>query len=401
VIFHTKAEGAMTAFLVTQAVHLQAIGSVVLLVGFLIASTLLLQRSVAQSSDILDTTTDRVKATELFVSAKMYFDRRNVNLFTSPTHAIPIYFLIMVVLFCSLVSFFGAEYLASADVPSYALGGALATIAPTGDGLKNLAAYQSSTVFTGSMAFLGAYIWVIAQLINRITNNDIRSTTFYYLSFRILMACVVAGVARHMIEAIPGLRNVIDYNDVPVGLAVFGFLIGWNPSLWLDQLMIWGSDLVKRSIPMQRWPNQDNMPENMTLSMIQGLVEEKIERLNEIDIDNCQKLAAENAIIIWVRTSYNLELIVDWIAQAQLCVLFEDDKVEKLRQNGVRTIFSYFNAISNDPSRAAVQALLGIPDAIVANHRISIENSPVYARLEQLCQALLPPRPAVVLQAAA
>jgi hypothetical protein len=383
----------MTSYLVQQIIHVQAIVSVVLLVGFLVATTLLQQRTMMRSTEVLQTAPQRVTQTDLYASALAYFKRRQVpNLFTSTSHLVPVWFLILVVFTCSIATFFGAEYFADATTPSYVLGGAYATGSHVAD--AGLMKYQSGTVFVGSMAFLGAYIWTIATLMNRINNNDTNPTTYYYLSIRILTACLVAGIARHMAEAVPFLRDVIslksDPEGFPVGLAVLGFLIGWNPTLWIQELLNQGAKLFKLQTIAQRQAAQQNLPQDMALTMVQGMADDKIERLMELDVDNCQKLAEENAIILWLRTSYNLELITDWVAQAQLCTRFEDDKVESLRRVGIRDIFDYVAAIANDPALTAVQGVLQIPLGIITNHATEIAADPAYKQLQQLRTALLP-----------
>src|SRR5262249_21277204 len=132
------------------------------------------------------------------------------------------------------------------------------------------------------------------------------------------------------------------------------------------------SDVLKQRIPMQRWPEGKELPENMTLSMIQGLQDGTIARLMELDIDNTQKLACDNAVLIWLRTSYKLELIVDWMAQAQLLRTLEADKVAALRSNGVRDIFCYVIAIQNDAGLTSIQRIINIPIEIIQKHRDAV-----------------------------
>ena len=378
----------MFAFL-NNVIHVQAVGSVFLLCGFIIASTLLQQKAVTKSKELLETTTAEVKSTALYQSALLYMNRRHeaaMNFFSNPAFAIPIYFLVLVVLFCSIVSYFGAEAFSSGETPSYVLGGAAA--ANPGFDHAKLAKFQSETVFIGSMAFLGAYVWVIGNLINRINNYDTSPITFYFLSVRILTACLVAGIARQIFEALPYHEILYNSDHEPVGLAVLGFLIGWNPSLWTTELVERGSAFWKLGIPRQRWPKAENMPQNMTLSMIQGLVDDKISRLQELDVDNCQKLACENAVLIWLRTSYNLEVIVDWVAQAQLCVLYEPEKIQSLRANGIRDIFSYHDEISDAASLTAVQTIVQAPKEIIERHKTTLSACPVFQRLDELRKAL-------------
>jgi hypothetical protein len=374
-----------------NVVHIHAISSVFLLVGLLIATTMIQQRCNIRIEEVLSKVSNRVKETESYKCAQRYFQRRSVpNLFTSSAHWLPVWFLIIVVLVCSVVSYFGAEFFAASNfstekpmTPSYVLGG----VSVLQDSTAVLWRYQSSTVFIGSMAFLGAYCWVIAQLMNRINNSDMNPISYYFLSIRILTACLVAGLARHMVEAIP-VDGVIGPPDNPVGLAVLGFLIGWNPTLWINELLIKASDLVKSQIPSQRWPARPNLPLNLTLLMVQGMVVDKMERLMELNIDNCQKLANENPLVLWVRTSFALELIVDWIAQARLCIQFEDDKLAVLRNNGIRDVFQYIETINDPAGLAAVQAIIGISPDIIASHKRSIASDSTFQMLVELRRAL-------------
>ncbi|ANQ84967.1 hypothetical protein dqs_1929 [Azoarcus olearius] len=378
-------------------VYLHAIGSVGLLVGFLVATTLVQQRSSERIKDILDKVSEPVKETSSYKSADRYFKRREVvNLFTNKAHWIPVWFLILVVFSCSMVSYFGAGliYADSQLVRSYVLGGAYASV-DGGDVATNaLRNYQSGTVFIGTMAFLGAYCWVIAQLMNRMNNDDMSPVSCYFLSVRIITACIVAGIARHIVEGASGLFTTAEgdvqgaLNAAPVRLAILGFLIGWNPTLWINELLVKLADLVRSKIPSQSWPRKENLPSNLSLLMIQGMVVDKIDRLMELNIDNCQKLAHDNPMVIWVKTSFSLNLIIDWIAQAKLCLLFEDDKLAALRRNGVRDIFQYVQSISDSAGLAAIENILQVPAALIEGHRRSIPMGQSYQELAELRRAL-------------
>jgi hypothetical protein len=384
-------------------VYVQAFGSVILLVGFLIASTLLQQRASTENVDRLGEAPDSVKGTWMHTSALAYFKRRRVeNIFASRTHAVPVYSLILVVLFFSFLSYFGADFFLrnpEGVVASYILGGARAAAyltdvaqAPANgtDASIKLAAYQSSTLFIISMAFLGAYIWAIGRLLTRINTDDMNPSTYYFLTCRILTACLVAAVARHVVDAVSGGSAFLETSTgVPVGLAILGFAIGWNPTLWVDELVRRAAKFLQEKTPRQLPPGQDSLPQNVTLSMIQGLVDDKIERLRELDIDNCQELADENAILLWFRTPYSLEMVVDWIAQAQLCIRFSADRVALLRQAGIRDIFCYTKALEADDSRASIQSILvSVPAPLLVAHAQTIPLEPSYQQILELRDAL-------------
>ncbi|HEX6703128.1 MAG TPA: hypothetical protein VF169_00090 [Albitalea sp.] len=379
-------------------VHVQAIGSMLLLVGFLLATTALQQRASYQVLRLLENLPESVKATEIYAAARSHFERRDVgNLFTSRPHKIPIWFLVIVVGGCSFICYFGAELFASNDQkPSYVLGGIRAAEAGTSQSdITALSRYQSETVFIGSMAFLAAYVWMINQLVNRINNEDMNPITYYFLSVRLLAACLVAGISRHVVEAVPPIRDslisvTIDGRSFPAGLAILGFLIGWNPTLWIDELLVKVRDLIKSKIPSQRWPLKENLPCNMSLLMLQGMVPDKIDRLNELNIDNVQKLTAENPIVLWARTSYTLDLVLDFIDQAHLAVLFDEERLKNLRDQGVRDIWSYALNIETDAGRNTIAALLHVPMGLIEAHHRRMDECPTLVRLSQLRSALRP-----------
>ena len=79
-VFRSGGDYKMIAFL-QDTIHLQGLGSVFLLCGFLIASTMiqqraLQQRALQQSTEVLQTAAESVKRTALFVSATDYLERR-------------------------------------------------------------------------------------------------------------------------------------------------------------------------------------------------------------------------------------------------------------------------------------------------------------------------------------
>jgi hypothetical protein len=371
-----------------DVIHLQALGSVVLLCSFLVATTVFQQRALQRSRDTLQNAANDIKFTVSYASAQDFLDRRQApSLFFNPTYAIPAWFLILVVLLCSVVTYFGAELMRSDTTPSFVLGGVKA--AKAGPVAPDLAQFQAETLFTSSIAFLGAYVWLIANLMTRLNNYDTSPVTYYFMAIRVLSAFIVAGIARLVLEGIPLLHSLIGGGDNgPVGLAVLGFAIGWNPALWIDQIGLWIADFFKSRIPQQRWPQGDDLPENKPLSMIEGMLDSKINRLMELDIDNAQRLACENSVLIWLRTSYNLETIVDWIAQAQLYRLLDAGKVRALRANGIRDIFGYMTAIADDAGIASVHAILNVSENIIGKQRAAVADDPAFQRLGQVKNAL-------------
>ncbi len=388
--------------LLNHAVEIQGAGSVLLLVGFLIITTQLQTKAVAKLSIILDGCSDEVKGTGLFRSAWTFFERRKVvNPFITGDHAIATWFLVFVVFCGSVVAYFGAMLFADphqADslARSYVLGGAIAADPTATPG--EIQAYESQTLFIGTMAFIGAYIWTLYQLISRLNNDVVSPITYYMLSIQILAAVLVASMARHIVDAIPGFRETVFFEDgkAPVGLALLGFAIGWNPTLWINEIVVRAGQVLKIITPTQQFPDKEHFPSNMPLGLIVGLVDEKIERLREIDIDNCQKLAMENAVIIWTRSPYTFEVIIDWIAQAQLLMIVDSKNAVTLRKLGIANVFDYILALRDDAAVATLSTALDVPVALFGVHASAIRNNPAFQQLDELRHAIrVEPKPLV------
>ncbi len=384
-------------------VHIQAVASVLVAVVFIIGSARLQQKVILKGRAIITEPPPNIKSTSLYEDARIYVEcraRAIENYWKNPAFRFPMLFLASVVGFCSIVSYMGAEYFMRSAVPSYVLGGVLATDPAVP--VETLVKYQSQTVLVGCVAFLTAYVWMIVRLFRRVNNYDVSPITYYFLSIHLLAACAVAGFARHIVEAVPYLRDIIHAGnpylaaqaqggqplDLPWGLVLLGFVIGLKPLLWIDKLYAIAAAAVKSFTAEQRSPAANELPQNMTLTMIQGLDDDRIIRLAELDIGNCHKLSRENAIVVWLRTPYNLELIVDWIAQAQLCILFEPGKIQALREKGIRDIFAYANEAGEASALAELQKIVGAPLEIIKKHKDIIAADPAYQRLDELRKAL-------------
>src|SRR5260370_42087699 len=75
--------------------------------------------------------------------------------------------------------------------PSFLLAG-MQLVNPT----DALPAYQKGTLVVVAMAFVGAYVYILGQLLDRLNNNDLYPISFYYYSARIIIACFTAIVLR-------------------------------------------------------------------------------------------------------------------------------------------------------------------------------------------------------------
>jgi hypothetical protein len=170
-------------------------------------------------------------------------------------------------------------------------------------------------------------------------------------------------------------------------LVAFG--IGFAPDLFIlaitrrafQALKIWGA---------RGEPDAKSRPTSLLLLTIDDLSRDKIDRLNELGIDSAQVLARQNPFLLLPRLPFDLNLIVDWIGQAQLYVLVKDEKLALLRNLFVRDSFDLYMRLEDDACRAAVCQVLGISDQDAKLLMRQLEADPSFARLKEVRAALVP-----------
>lgn len=257
--------------------------------------------------------------------------------------------------------------------------------------LKDIRNYQATTFVVVTMAFIGSYVYAISRLIDRINNNDLYPLSLYYYVTRIITACAIAAVLRHTITLLAPVSDKINTNltdSLKPLLILIGFAIGFAP----DQFIL---VLTRRAFQaVKTWGTRDDpepppkRPTSLPLLMIDDLTREKIDRLNELGIDSAQMLARQNPFILLPRLPFDLGLLIDWIAQAQLYVLVKEDGLSKLRAVFVRDIFDLYIRLKNEISRAALCATLGISEPVGQVLIEQLEKDASFIRLKEIREAL-------------
>ncbi|HWA90894.1 MAG TPA: hypothetical protein VG889_12715 [Rhizomicrobium sp.] len=398
-----KAVWAVVEFVLRDIIQFQAFFSIFVLGAFIVATNLLQRRALDRSAEVMRQTTRAVQTTHMFADASQYFARRSPPTQWDILHLLPFLFLLGITLFFSILSYYAAQFHDVLKEPSFVLGGTTVYGRHSDVEVYN---YQASSMFMISVAFLVAYIRVIAKLVERINTSDMRPISYYFLSVNMLTSVLVAIVTRHVAGALTPGEAMPTPDWV---LALMAFVIGWNPKLWLDTIWKKATDYFKIVDLKPRIPDKENLPQDMNLMMIQGLDSEKIERLEELGVHNCQDLAERNPVVLWLRTPFTLELLVDWMGQALLCLYFEDERIELLRQVGVRDVFGYMEGLADDASMAAVVAVLNTAPAappadagaraprpaitadMLKMHKRAIPLDPAFVQLRELRTALAMP----------
>jgi hypothetical protein len=256
----------------------------------------------------------------------------------------------------------------------------------------NFEKYQMQTFAVMAMAFLGAYIYAIGRILDRINNNDLYPISLYYYTTRVIIACAVAAVLRHTIRVFGDASSAVSshsFEGAAPFLLLIGFAIGFAPDLFIlamtrkafQAMKIWGS---------RSEPDENSRPKSLPLLMIDDLTREKIDRLNELEIDSAQVLSQQNPFRLLPRLPYDLSLIVDWIAQAQLYVLVGTEDLAKLRRIYVHDIFEFHIQLEDEQARAELCSVLNYPQVAAKVLLKQLDEDASFLRLFEVKEAMKP-----------
>jgi hypothetical protein len=321
----------------------------------------------------------KIKSTQYFQIAKSTLASVQPASVSQPDFVVPMVLFAIIIVFCSLISFMGLFW-QNDFAPKSALLGGLYVL---GDGItaSDIETYQSGTLVVSAVAFVGAYLALFNRLLNQINNNDIYPISFHYFSVWLITAMVLAAVMRHF-AVVFGVTD----NAVLLGIAL---AIGAVPAPFFSAFIHWAFGKLNISGDKDD-PSRSSMPTNLNLLMIDGLANEKIDRLAELEISDAQVLSCQNPFLLWVRLPYDLGLIVDWIAQAQLYVCLREDGFRKARSLQIGDIHKFVSVLSDSNAAPDLCAELGLKTSYVAPLLASLNDNPCFVRLREVVQAMLP-----------
>ena len=337
--------------------------------------------SIDRQKDKLDSLAfSNVKRTQYFVIARANLDAIKPASVNQPDFVAPMLLFATIILFCSILSFmalFRPEDLAQ---KSTLLGG-LYVLTPglDTDQIKN---YQSVTLVVAAIAFIGDYLALFNRLLNQINNNDIYPISFHYYSIWLITAMTLAAVMRHF-------ASVFGFINDSEALLVIALAIGAVPAPFFTAFIHWAFGKLNISGDKED-PGRDRMPTNLNLLMIDGLANDKIDRLAELGISDAQVLSCQNPLYLWVRLPYDLGLIVDWIAQAQLYVCLREEGFCKARSLQIGDIHKFVSVLSDSTAAPELCGELSLKTSYVAPLLASLNDSPCFVRLREVKRAMLP-----------
>jgi hypothetical protein len=192
---------------------------------------------------------------------------------------------------------------------------------------------------------------------------------------------LLAAVMRHF-AVVFGVRD----NAVLLGIAL---AIGAVPAPFFSAFIHWAFGKLNISGDKDD-PSRGCMPTNLNLLMIDGLANEKVDRLAELEISDAQVLSCQNPFMLWIRLPYDLGLIVDWIAQAQLYVCLREEGFRKARSLQIGDIHKFVSVLGDPTAASDLCGELGLKTSYVAPLLASLNDSPCFVRLREVVRAMLP-----------
>jgi hypothetical protein len=202
----------------------------------------------------------------------------------------------------------------------------------------NTPEYRRGIVAIG-MAFLGAYIWSIQYIFRRMVTLDLPPGAYFSVGTRLIYSSFLAVIFQFVLPKIES-GSVAHINSQVV---VISFLIGIFP----DRALSWMRESISQ-IFMQPKQSAAQLP----LEMIEGISGFHKARLNELGIDSVQNLAHASLMELILKTPFKPRVLVDWMAQARLCLEFKDNTAA-IRSAGVRTILDFLEVLQGDSETRA------------------------------------------------
>lgn len=224
------------------------------------------------------------------------------------------------------------------------------------------------SLYVMSYAFLGWYVWTISTIFSRLVTLELVPATYSNILMRLVVAVFVALVFYR-------LGGQLSTTLQDASAEAIGFGIGLFP----DSALAWLGDRLRNSL-LGTGAGVEELP----LDVIQGISPFRDLRLFEMGLDNCQNLAAANAIELYLQSNLTLIEVIDWIAQAQLAILVRSENFKKLQRNGYRNVADFERACRSESARRVLSEITGFKDAQLIDLAEGMQSSPSFLRMNQL-----------------
>jgi hypothetical protein len=215
------------------------------------------------------------------------------------------------------------------------------------------------------MAFLGAYFFGLYLLLRSYFRGDLRPKLYNQITARLITVVVLAYLINTLFYEVGGRNRFV---------WALSFLAGVVPTTVLQQIGHFvtsiGAGLKEHHTWMKRaFSNAFSTPRALT--QIDGIDIHDSTRLETEGITDVPSLAKADLVSVMIKTRLPVERLVDWMDQAILILLLDDDaqenldtRVTRLRQIGIRTasgILASADGKLGETARAAVGRIVSTP----------------------------------------
>jgi hypothetical protein len=210
-----------------------------------------------------------------------------------------------------------------------------------------------------AVSFLGAYLFTAKVMMRAVQN--------YELSQLIILRCgaqLAAGVisAFVMYRTLYTFAGEVDIGNgtiatmsgvgVWIGLA---FFCGYVPDLGLTLAARRLRLSVMKAVDSEALKAIPAVP----LEILDGITYDVRYRLDEANVADLQNLATANPLLLFVETPFGLYETLDWVLQAQLCLVVGSKRFVLLKQHNIRTVFDLERVVLGDDAPAPLVNMIG------------------------------------------
>ncbi len=281
--------------------------------------------------------------------------------------------------------------------PNFMLAGPFLTMENAAN--EKINQYQTTTMAIAALAIIAAYVRLLFDIVVRFNTDQFGAMQVIFSITRIASAPLVAMLARHVLYVFlpadpPADDSALPAKDMVLLVSVLvAVACGVQPDIWLSRLVVFIWRSLERLPPVaalvaarQAEPEQDKLPEAKPLTLLVGMGIDHRDKLMEVDINECQRLAATNPLVTWVRTSLSLLDVLELCDRANLATAFDAASLKVLRDQGVTGAMQM--AALDDAALALLAGLVGQAPALFAARVRALLASPVVMELQELAQAV-------------
>jgi hypothetical protein len=398
----------MTEVIISLASPLGKVALLGLIVMGPFICALIQSSNASRSQEALHSLEEPVQRTQAFRSAEKYFSRRVPLLRSDDNAQARIAFVnsmgfmtaLLAVLFTPILF---PDLLAQVwTTPNYLLAGPFLSL--SGSESTKIAQYQATTMAIAALAISAAYVRLLFDIVVRFNTDQFGAMQVIFSITRLAAAPLVAMLARHLLyfalatdspadAALAAATTARADEMILLTSALVAVLAGVQPDVWLSRLVVFASRLLERMPPTswlvaahQAEPKAETLPEAKPLTLLIGMGVDHRDKLMEVDINECQRLAASNPLVTWARTSLSLLDVLELCDRAILAIAFDAASLQVLRSQGITGALQLEGL--DDKARSVLAGLIGQSPDLFAARITALLESPVVLELRELVQAV-------------